>query len=98
MNSILDPGEPPLSKEDLAAVQEDAWLRLRTWKRRGLYSLVAFFLSCAAVVPFSAGHSLDGYAEPFGRLFVYLALAIFIASLYCCLLWWGAWTAVRSLR
>lgn len=98
MPSILDPGEERSSREDLAAVQENAWFRLRTWRRRSLYALAALGVGCAAVVPFSAGNPLHDYAEPFGRMLVCLTLAAFIASLYCCLLWCGAWAALRDLR
>lgn len=98
MNSILEPGDPPLSKEDLAAVQENAGHRLRFYRRRALYSIAALLFSCAIVTPFSAGQPLHDYAEPFGRLFVFLALAMFIASLYFCLLWWGASSGAQSLR
>jgi hypothetical protein len=98
MNSILKSGEPPLSAEDLAAVQQNAVLRLRLWKKRALWSLTAFALSCSAVVAFSAGHSLYDYWVPFGQVFLLLSMGLMLASLYTSLLWWGAWAAIRELR
>lgn len=34
--------------------------------------------TCVAVVLFSEGHSLHASAEPFGRILVYLATALFV--------------------
>jgi hypothetical protein len=98
MNSILDPGDAPLSKEDLAAVQENAEQRLRVLRRRALYSIAALFLSCTSVAPFAAGNSLHEYWTPVGQLLVLLSMGLMVVCLYCCLLWWGAWSAVRTLK
>jgi hypothetical protein len=97
MNSILDPGEETLSPEELAAVQQNSVKRLNFWRRRALYSIAALFVGCASVVPFLAGHSLHEHAEPFARLLVLVNMGLFTLCVYYCLLWWGAWSAVRAL-
>ena len=84
--------------EDLATAQENAGERFRVWRARSIYAAGVFVLSCAFVAPFSKGAPLHEYAEPFGRIFVYLALGSFLALVYCAALLWGAWSACRDLR
>jgi hypothetical protein len=86
------------SEEDLAAARENAGERLGIWKRRSIFAVGAFLLSCAAVAPFSKGGTLHDYAEPFGRLLVLLAFGSFLAVVYCLALLWGAWSALRNLK
>jgi hypothetical protein len=84
--------------EDLAAARENAGERVRMWRVRSICAVGVFLLSCALVAPFSKGGPLHEYAEPFGRVFVYLALGSFLALTYCAALLWGAWSALRDLR
>jgi hypothetical protein len=67
--------DAPLSDEEIEEVREYANERIRLWRKRAFYSVVALFLSCASVIPFSKGHYLHAHAEPFGRLFVCLSMA-----------------------
>lgn len=76
--SIYNMDEPSPSKEERAGAKQDAVGYLRLWKKRAVYATAAFFLSCAAVFPFSKGESLHAYAEPFGRILVYLTMALFV--------------------
>src|SRR5437660_1152971 len=85
------------SDEDPIAVKNNAFDRVRRCKKRFIASSVCFLLSCASVIPFSKGHSLYVYAEPVGRLLVYLSLAFFVVFLYCGLLWWGARSMYKDL-
>lgn len=91
MNSILNDGEDdPLSEEELAEVRVHAIARLRLWKRRSVWSLVAFFVACASVAPFLAGQPLHAYFKPFGTVLVTVSLALLIWLLNCALLLWSA--------
>lgn len=90
--------EPKASKEEVSGARQDAEEYLYLWKRRALYSIVAFFLSCAAVVPFSKGHSLHAYAEPFGRILVYLTMALLIPLVICVGVAINSWFFVRNLK
>jgi len=90
--------EPPLSDEEMAEVREYASERIGLWRKRSLYSIVACLLSCASVIPFSKGHSLHAHSEPFGRLLVYLSMALFVLCVYCTGLLWSAWQALRDVE
>jgi hypothetical protein len=87
-----------MSKTEIEAVLENAKVRLRICRRRGLVSAVAFFLSCALVVPFLDGHSLHLYWESFGIYLLWFSLGLFIVSIYWMALLWGAWRGVRELE
>jgi hypothetical protein len=94
---IYDMNSTPDTKEDVAAAQEDARKLLRLWKKRSLYAGSALLLSCASVVPFSKGHFLHAYAEPFGRLLVYLSMALLIPFVICVGIAINSWTYRRNL-
>ena len=93
----LDIGDAP-REDEIMALKQDARARLRTWMKRSVYSVIGLFLSCAAVVPFSDGQPLHAYAEPFGRIFVYLSMALLLLVVYCAALWWGAWSLLRDIE
>jgi hypothetical protein len=90
--------ESPLSEDELVGVREYARQRIGLWRKRSLYSAAALLLSCASVVPFSKGHSLHAHAEPFGRLLVYLSMALLVVLVYCTGLFWSAWQALRDVQ
>jgi Na+/melibiose symporter-like transporter len=87
-----------LSAEELAAVIQNAEERLRLWRQRSILSGLAFFVSCLLVSMFLKGHSLYSYWKPFGTYLLYLSMGLLIAFLYCSLLLWGAWSALRDTR
>lgn len=93
----LDTEDNP-GNEDVASAERTALERIRAWRRRTLYSTIALVLSCATVVPFSDGEPLHAYAEPFGRMAVYLSMALLLVLVYCGALWWGAWSVLRDLQ
>ena len=97
-NSMYNIDEPEPSKEEIAGATQDAVEYLRIWKRRALYSIIAFCLSCAAVVPFSEGHSLHAHAEPFGRTFVYLTMALFVWLVISVGVAINSWFFLRALK
>jgi hypothetical protein len=97
MMTIFD-AERPLSDEELVGVREYARERIGRWRKRSLYSIVALLLSCVSVIPFSKGHSLHAHAEPFGRLLVYLSMALLVVCVYCTGLFWSAWQALRDVE
>jgi len=90
--------EGPLNKEDIEALKKNARERLRLWKRRALISMTAFFISCASVDPFLAGHPLYSYWETFGKYLVLLSMALLPVFVCCMGLWWGAWRALREIE
>jgi len=95
---IYDLDQPAPSKEELAGAKQDAEQDLRLWKKRALYSTLAFFLSCASVIPFSKGHSLHAYAEPFGRILVYLSMALLLPFVACVGIATSSWSFLRNLK
>jgi hypothetical protein len=97
-SSVYKMDEPPTSKEERAGAKQDALEYLRLWKRRALYATAAFFLSCASVTPFSAGFPLHAFAEPFGRLLVYLSMALLIPFVICVGVAVNSWFFLRALK
>jgi len=98
MNSIYDMDEPPPSKEELAGARQDAEELLHLWKKRAIYSTVAFFFSCASVSPFLYGHSLHAYWESFGKYLVILSMALLIPFVVCVGMAINSWFLLRNVR
>jgi hypothetical protein len=82
--------------EEIVEIRKIARKRIGLWRKRSLYSALALLLSCASVTPFSKGHSLHAHAEPFGRLLVYLSIALLVVFVYCTGFFWSAWQALRD--
>jgi hypothetical protein len=93
-----DADDGPLSEEEIEAVKQNERERLRLWRKRALYSTMAFFLSCASVAPFLAGHSLHAYWESFGKYLVLLSMVLLPVFVCCAGLWWGAWCALCDVE
>jgi hypothetical protein len=87
----------PLSNEELVDVREYAGEVIAVSRRRTLYSALALLLSCASVIPFSAGHRLHAHFE-LGRLLVYLSMLLFAVFVYCSGLLWSAWQALLDVE
>ncbi len=98
MRSIYNMDQPNPSKKERAGAKQDAVEYLSLWKKRALYATVAFVLSCASVTPFSAGFPLHAYAEPFGRLLVYLSMALLIPFVICVGVAINSWFFLRALK
>jgi len=94
---IFDASEHFLSGDELLAARQDATLTLGVWRKRAIYATVALCLSCAAVVPFSKGEPLHAYAEPFGRLLVYLSMGLLIPFGICVGIAISSWVHLRDL-
>ena len=86
------------SREELAGATQDAEEYLRLWKRRALYAALAFLGSCTSVVPFSAGFPLHRYAEPFGRLLVYLSMTLLVSFVICVGIAINSWFFLWKLK
>lgn len=86
------------SNEEILASKRDASERVRLWRKRSIKSLIALFLSCAAVVPFSQGHYLYAYWDSFGKYLGILVMGVFFIAVYCTALWWSAWSLLRDLE
>jgi hypothetical protein len=95
---IFDTTESPLSEYELIAIKQNARVRLRLWKRRSLYSVGAFLLSCVCVYPFVDGRQLSVHGESVKQGLLLLAMALLLIVLYCSLLFWGAWRALRDVE
>jgi len=98
MNSLFETDDRPSGGEDLAAVRRNAGERLRVWKIRAIYSGLALLLSCVSVTQFLDGHWLYPYWESVGKYLVVLSMVLLPVFLYCALLLWGAWNALRNLN
>ena len=77
------------------SAKERAEERLRLWRGRGLLSIGAFLLGCAAVSVFLDGHPLHRYWESFGKYLIFLCMALLLVLLYCVGLWWAAWRSAK---
>lgn len=65
--------------------------RLRLWRFRGLCSIAAFVLSCAALYMFLYGQPLHRYWDSFGKYLIFPCEGLLLVMLYCVILWWAAW-------
>jgi hypothetical protein len=90
--------EPPLSDVEMVEVREYASERIALWRRRALYSTIAFFLSCVAVYPFLAGHPLHNYWDSLGRYLILVSMALLVVFVYCTGLFWSASQALRDVE
>jgi|SRR5580765_3978210 len=95
---IFDADEVPLNQDEMEAVKQNARERLAFWRRRGVYSTAALLLSFLLVYLILDGSPLHAYSELFGPYLVLFSLALLLVFLYCALLWWGAWSALRDLE
>jgi len=87
----------PLSEVEIEEVQRHARDHQRSWAKRFAYSVALLLISCAAVLPFSAGHSLHAHAEPFGRLLVWLSVGLLLLCTYCAVMTVMSWVALREV-
>jgi hypothetical protein len=85
-------------KRAVAGGIHDTEVYLRVWRRRAVYAGAAFLLSCALVYPFSAGHVLHAHAELFGRILVYLSMALFVPCVICVGVIVDTWLMLLKLR
>jgi hypothetical protein len=97
-NSVDNIDEPNPSKEEIAGARQDAIEYLHIWKKRAFYATAAFALSCASVTPFAKGFPLHAYAEPFGRLLVYLSMALLLPFVACVGIAINSWFFLRALK
>jgi len=98
METLFNPNEGPLTREELAAAiaaaRKMAWVRTR----RALFASIAFFLSCASVIPFLEGHSLHAYWQSVGRYLVLLSMGLLIPFVICLGMAMNWWFYLRSLE
>jgi hypothetical protein len=97
MNKILNWDDEGPADDDIEEAKENARERLRVWKRRAIYSALAFFLSCASVIPFLEGHSLHAYWY-LGKNLVLLSMGMLIPFVLCTVVLFGAYSCLRDLE
>jgi hypothetical protein len=73
-----------------------AQTKLVIWKRIALITTSAFFLDCAAVIPFLYGHSLHDHWEAVGKYLVLVAMALLPAFTFSCGIAYSLWKFVRD--
>jgi hypothetical protein len=95
---IFDDRLSPSTERESLDARRDAELYLRQWNRRALHATIGFFLVCAAVFPFSKGQSLHAYAEPFGRILVYVSMAAFVWLVISVGVALNSWFFLRALK
>jgi hypothetical protein len=76
----------------------EAQRKLVTWKRIALTTTLAFFLDCAAIVPFLYGHSLHDYWDQLGKYLVMLAMVLLIVWLFSCGNTFIFWYSIRGTK
>lgn len=84
--------------EEILALKQHARARVGLWKMRSLYFAIGFVFSSVAAAPFSNGEPLHARAGPFGRMLVYLSMALLLVAVCCVALWWGASSLLRDLE
>jgi hypothetical protein len=97
MLTIFD-SESPLSDQEMLEVRRYARERIGLWRRRSIYSTVAFLLSCAGVYPFLKGRPLHEYWESFGKYLVLVSMAMLVVFVLCTGFFYSAWQALRDVE
>jgi Na+/melibiose symporter-like transporter len=82
--------------EELPELKRNAEQRLRLSAKRLIVSGLAFFLSCAAIIPFLYGHSLHEYWGTFGMYLLFLSLALLFPFVMCVAMTFTAWIFLRN--
>ena len=90
--------EEPLSREEAAAVTENAKDRLRLWRKRAFFSGVGLLLSCGLVAPFLYGNPLHAYWESFGKYLLLVSMGMLLVFVYCGAMFLSAWSLLREAR
>jgi hypothetical protein len=93
-----DKKSAPYHRKDISAEVRKAKRLLRHRARQGAYATVAFFLSCASVVPFAKGFPLHNHWEPLGRLFVCLSMGMLVVFVIFVGRVFNAWLFVREME
>jgi hypothetical protein len=89
--------ESILTREETAAVRQNAEERVSKWRRRAICFALALSLCCVSLGPFLEGRPLHPHAEPYARVLTYLAESLLLAFVYCSALWWGACRTLRDV-
>jgi len=97
MLTIFD-SESPLSGREMLALRQYAREHIGLWRRRSIYSAVAFLLSCAGVYPFLKGHPLHGHWESFGKYLVLVSMFTLVVFVMCTGFFYSAWQALRDVE
>jgi hypothetical protein len=79
-------------------VRQFAKERIGVWRRRSIYSTIAFVLSCAGVYPFLQGHPLHHCWESFGKYLVLLSMAMLVVFVLSTGFFYSAWQALRDVE
>jgi hypothetical protein len=90
--------ESPLSDHEMLEVRQYAKELIGLWRRRSLYSSVAFLLSCAGVYPFLKGHPLHGCWESLGKYLVLVSMFTLVVFVICTGFFYSAWQALRDVE
>ena len=90
--------EQPCSADELAELRQYAGNYIRLWRKRALYSTLAFVSSCASVYPFLAGHALHEHWESLGKYLVLLSMGLLLVFVLCNASWYNAWQALRDVE
>jgi hypothetical protein len=75
-----------------------AQTKLVMFKRLAIITTFAFFLNCAAIVPFLYGHSLHNHWESIGKYLVMIEMVLLPACLFCCAGAYINWYSIRGTR
>jgi len=85
------------AKEDAADEAEIA-ASLKKWKRATLCLSLALFVSVAATVPFSFGHSLHRYTDTVGKYLLLLSGLLWAAVIYTAANTFNMWRYLRGAK
>jgi nicotinamide riboside transporter PnuC len=71
---------------------------VKKWKRATVCIGVFFLTTCAAVVPFLAGHSFHRLWDSVGKNVLVLAMVLFVAFVYVCAHYVIFWNYLKNVR
>jgi protein-S-isoprenylcysteine O-methyltransferase Ste14 len=84
--------------EDIANFEAHVAARQKKTIKDALWAGGALLLNILCIVPFSRGHFLHSYAEPTGRILVYLAMGLLLWFVLRVAFIWSSWQSARETR
>ena len=88
----------PYRRKDFTAAIHVARRSQQLQTKRAIYAAIAFALSCASVIPFSAGFPLHGYWGNFGKYLVLISMGLLVPCVVLIGIALQTWLNVRNME
>ena len=86
------------SAEEIAEFEAHVAARHKKTIKSASWAGIALIAEFLCFVPFSGGHSLNRYLEPFGQALLFAASVLSVWFVYKAALVWASWQSARETR